>query len=127
MCAHQVEQGKLEAADAALIAGLQSAKVFYLETGEQVTIVATHMDDTVPFYTVAFADGREKQTEASKLQLPASNASLQAEHARVAELAALQRAAVSAYDAREYSKARNLYGVLLRVRADIIGHARINM
>jgi DnaJ family protein C protein 7 len=111
-----VEQGKLGAAEEALASASQSGRAIYKDTGETVVVAAMHTDDIEPYYTIRFADGREKQTESSRLQLesPTAREQLAAEHERVSELYSLQRAAEAAFGAEEYSRAREIYATILQ-------------
>ena len=43
--------------------------VFYAKTGEKVEILAVHLDDVEPYYTVLMPNGREKQTQRNWLSL----------------------------------------------------------
>jgi len=44
--------------------------VLYMASGELVTVEACHAEVEPPYYTVRFADGREKQTEGALLTMP---------------------------------------------------------
>ena len=46
----------------------QSEDVTYLPSNESCRILQVHVDDDETFYTIKFADGRERQTVAAKLQ-----------------------------------------------------------
>lgn len=110
-----VEQGKFAEAEEALTAGREAVgKAVYVETGESVDVVARHQDAEEAYYTVRFPDGKEKQTEAARLQLPKGSSALEEEHAMVAQLNALATAAEAAYDAEDFGKSRQLYTRLLQ-------------
>ena len=65
-----VEQGKFGEAEAALTSARETVgKAMYADTGERVDIVERHNDAEEAYYTIRLPDGREKQTEAGKLQV----------------------------------------------------------
>ena len=110
-----VEQGKFAEAEAALAVGRRAiGKAVYIETGERVDLVARHQDAEEAYYTIRLPDGKEKQTEAARLQLPKGSSALEEEHAKVAQLNALATAANTAFDAEDFAKSRQLYARLLQ-------------
>jgi len=61
-------------ADAEAERGLvRGATVRYKLTGEKATIMAVHMEDLPPYYTISLSNGREKQTTADRLEVPATD------------------------------------------------------
>jgi hypothetical protein len=110
-----VEQGKFAEAEAALTAGRETiGKALYTDTGERVDIVARHSDAEEAYYTIRLPDGREKQTEATRLQLPKGSSALEEEHAVVSQLNALATAADAAYSSEDFGKSRQIYATLLQ-------------
>ena len=77
-------------------------------------IVARHSDAEEAYYTIRLPDGREKQTEATRLQLPKGSSALEEEHAVVSQLNALATAADAAYSSEDFGKSRQIYATLLQ-------------
>lgn len=123
-----VEQGKFSEAEAALTVGRERVgKAVYTTTGERVDIVSRHNDAEEAYYTIRLPDGREKQTEATLLQLPKGSKVLEEEHAKVAQLNVLGTAANAAYEAEDFGKSRQLYAQLLQhtgAKAVVLSAAR---
>lgn len=110
-----VEQGKFAEAETALTVGREAVgKAVYIDTGEHVDLVARHQDAEEAYYTIRLPDGREKQTEAARLQLPKGSKALEEEHVKVSQLNALATAANAAYDSEDFGKSRQLYAMLLQ-------------
>jgi len=48
---------------------IEGQKVIYKTTGEPVTIVKKHFDDSPPYYTIRMSNGTERQTVETKLNI----------------------------------------------------------
>lgn len=48
---------------------IEGQKVIYKTTGELVTIVKKHFDDSPPYYTIRMSNGIERQTVETKLNI----------------------------------------------------------